>query len=302
MNIRYRSFFWPAVLILAGVIALLVNTGAIAVDRLILLVNLWPVVLIVIGLEILVRRSLHGTTANIAAAAVVLAAVVGAAVYVGIGPSPLANQKEDVKATVGDLKQASLEINAGSATINVSGGSDLGADLYHAHIEFSGPKPDVSLDRDSGAVSISQNSNYPFGIQPGRFNLTIQLSNQIPWTISENTGASRDTLNLPQVAVSRIELNTGASQEDLTLGPPKGTVPVEINGGALTVRIHRIAGVEASVAVSGGAISLTADGHRSSGIGDLRWQSSGFSAASDAYRITVDGGATNVTVDSIGLD
>lgn len=302
MNIRYRSYFWPAVLILAGVIALLVNTGAIPVDRLILLVNLWPVVLIVIGLEIVVRRGLQGTTANVAAAAVALVAVAGAAVYVGIGPSPLANQKEDVQAALGDLKQASLEVDVGSATVNVSGGSDLGADLYHAHIEFSGPKPDVSLDRSTGELTISQNSNYPFGLQPGQFNLTIQLSTEIPWTISENTGASRDTINIPQLTVSRIELNTGAAEEEITLGPPKGTVPIEVNGGALTVRVHRPSGVDASVAVSGGAISLNADNRSTHGIGELTWQSSGFSGATDAYRITVDGGACNVTVDNAGSD
>ncbi len=39
---RYRSFFWPAVLILVGVVALLVNTGQIALDRLVLLTDLWP--------------------------------------------------------------------------------------------------------------------------------------------------------------------------------------------------------------------------------------------------------------------
>lgn len=302
MNIRYRSYFWPAVLILAGVIALLVNTGAIAVDRLILLVNLWPVVLIVIGLEILVRRGLQGTTANVAAAAVALVAVVGAAVYVGVGPSPLANQKEDVQASLGDLKQASLEVDVGSANINVSGGSDLGPDLYHAHIEFSGPKPDVSLDRSTGELTISQNSNYPFGLQPGQFKLAILISTAIPWTIAENTGASHDTINIPQVTVSRIELNTGAADEELTLGPPKGIVPVEVNGGALTVRVHRSGGGEASADVSGGAISLNADGRSTHGIGELTWQSSGFSGATDAYRITVDGGACTVTVDSAGSD
>src|SRR5438309_571558 len=37
---RYRSFLWPAILILAGVVALLVNTGRIPVDRLYQLVNL----------------------------------------------------------------------------------------------------------------------------------------------------------------------------------------------------------------------------------------------------------------------
>src|SRR2546430_12459030 len=54
------SFFWPAVLILVGILALLVNTGRIPIDRLLQLADLWPVILIVIGLEIIIRRSVHG--------------------------------------------------------------------------------------------------------------------------------------------------------------------------------------------------------------------------------------------------
>ena len=298
---RYRSYFWPAVLILAGVVALLVNIGAIPVDRLILLINLWPLVLIVIGLEVIVRRTLHGVSAEVAAAAIVVLAIIGATAYVAVNPSPLATHEEDVKAALGQLKQASLEVDVGSASITVSG-SDLGADLYRAHISYPGPKPDVTLDTSTGELSISQRSNSPFGLEAGRFSLTIQLNSAIPWTISENTGASHDTINVTQLKVSRIEINTGASLEDLSLGPPSGVVPVEINGGALTVHVHRVSGTEASISVSGGAVSLNADGHNSHGIGDLHYESSGFSSASDSYKIEVNGGACTVTLDSIGLD
>lgn len=299
---RYRSFFWPAVLILAGVVALLVNVGAIPVDRLILLVNLWPLVLIVVGLELIARRTFHGVSADVAAAVIIVVAIVGALAYVAVKPSPLAMHTEDVNAPLGELKQASLEVNAGAAAVEISGGADLGSDLYHAHIEYPGPKPDISFDRSTGALSISQHTNSFFGIQAGHISLTIQLNSAIPWTISENTGASHDTINVPELKVSRIEVNTGASQEDLTLGSPSGIVPVQINGGALTVHVHRISGTEAAVAVSGGAVSLNADGHVTHGIGDLTYQSSGFSGASDAYRIEVNGGACTVTLDAIGLD
>ena len=74
---RNRSFFWPAVLILIGVVALLVNSGLISNDRLGLLADLWPVVLIVIGLEIIVRRGVQGSAGNVAAALIVLLAAGG---------------------------------------------------------------------------------------------------------------------------------------------------------------------------------------------------------------------------------
>jgi cell wall-active antibiotic response 4TMS protein YvqF len=298
MQPRYRSFFWPSVLILAGVVALLVNIGGLPFERLILLVNLWPLILIVVGLEIIVRRGFHGAAADVAAALVVILAVAGAAAYIAINPSPTATSKVDVSAPVGELHQASLDVNAGSATIDVSGGSELGSLLYRAHIEYPGPKPDITFDRSTGVLRISQKQNFPFGIANGRFSLSVQLNEAVSWSVNENTGASKDTINLPRVKVSAVTVNTGASSEEMTLGPPTGIVPVEVNGGALTVHVHRPSGTEASVRVSGGADSLDADGHSEHGIGDLRYESSGFSGAADGYRITVNGGACTVTADT----
>jgi Domain of unknown function (DUF5668) len=298
MQPRYRSFFWPAVLILAGVVALLVNIGAFPVERLILLVNLWPLILIVIGLELIARRALQGRNADMAAALVVILAVVGAAAYIAINPSSTATQQLDSTAPAGGLQHASLEVNAGSATIDMTAGSDLGSQLYRAHIEYPGSRPEITFDKTSGAVTISQRSNYPFGIANGRFGLSIRLNSDVQWTITENTGASKDTINVAHVKVSGITVNTGASLEELTLGPATGVVPVEINGGALTVHVHRSSGTEASVRVSGGADSLTADGHSQRGIGDLGYESSGFNAGSNGYRIRVNGGACTVTLDT----
>jgi len=107
---RYRSFFWPAVLILAGVIALLVNTGAIPGDRLYLLVDLWPVILIVVGLELIVRRSLHGASAELAAALIVLVAIAGAAGYVALSPNPSATHTGDWSDSTGSLKLSLIHI------------------------------------------------------------------------------------------------------------------------------------------------------------------------------------------------
>lgn len=299
---RYRSFFWPGVLILAGLIALLVNTGQISADRVIQLIGLWPVVLIVIGLEIIVRRSLHGTMGDIAAALIILLAVVGVATYVAVSPNPAAAHSLDAKDSLGDLKKASVEVDVGAAKLTVSGTTSLGSDLYRVHIDYSGDKPDITLDRSDGTLSINQSNNSLFGLGSHQFDMALELNTTIPWTITENTGAATDTLDLRSVQVAGITIDTGASREEITLGPALGLVPIEINGGALTVRVHRPNGTEASIDVSGGAITLKADGKSSHGIGQQSYQSPGFAGASNAYKITVDGGACTVTLDQVGLD
>jgi cell wall-active antibiotic response 4TMS protein YvqF len=295
---RSRSFFWPAVLILIGVVALLVNAGAISSDRLYRLADLWPLILVVIGLELISRRALQGASADLAAVLIVLVAAVGAVAYIAVGPAiPGGTQTLNASDAVGDLNQATLHIDVGAATMTVTGSGAIGADLYRAHIEYSGPKPDISLDRSTGDLQFSQNN--AFGFFGGhRFVIDLQLSSAVSWNFSVNTGAATDTFKLSALKVGSIELNAGASREDITLGAPKGAVPISVNGGALTVHLHRPSGTEASVQVSGGAVSLLADGHQYHGIGDQSWQSNGFNSASDSYQVDVNGGACTVTMDT----
>ena len=293
---RYRSFFWPAVLILAGVVALLVNTGALSADRLYQLLDLWPVILIVIGLELIVRRSVHGATGDLAAALIVLIAVGGAIAYVAVAPNPSAERTLDTKAAIGNLSKASVEIDVGAATITIAGSSSLGSDLYRVHILYSGSTPDVRLDSANGKLTIDQPNRNTFGLQTRRFVLDLQLNPQVRWTIAENNGATQDNMNVRNVPVDGVTINTGASTHDITLGTPSGIVPVEINGGALTVHIHRPIGTKARAEVSGGAVSLDFDGRSTHAIGNASAETGDLGG--DYYRITVSGGACTVTVDT----
>ncbi len=292
---RYRSFFWPGVLILAGVIALLVNTGVLPADRLWELIALWPLILVVIGLEIIVRRTLRGTAGDVAAALVVVIAIIAAAGYVTYAPNPAATNTRDYSSHVAGVTRGSVAIRVGAATISISSGGELGADLYHAHVEYSGPAPTVTFD-SGGQLNIVQQNNSVFGNNDQRFVLTLQLSPSIPWSIEERSGASDDTLQLASLRVGSISIHTGASRDDISLGPAQGAVPVQINGGALTVRLHRPTGTSASVDVSGGAVTLVADGKDLHAIGKVSYTTGAL--GSDYYRIQVSGGACTVSLDT----
>ncbi len=225
MTNRYRSFFWPAILILVGVFALLVNAGLVPAERLDRLVDLWPLILIVIGLELVVRRAVKGPIAEIAAALVVLLAIVGAAAYVALGPAiPTGTQTFDESAKLGNLDKAGVRVDVGAANIMMQGSNSLGGNLFKAHIEYSGRKPDVGLDTSTGEVHISQSNTSGFFFQNRRFILSLQLNASVPWKIAVNSGASSDTFDLSSLHVSGIDVNTGASHETINVGTPSGTV------------------------------------------------------------------------------
>ncbi|HEY6874951.1 MAG TPA: DUF5668 domain-containing protein [Candidatus Dormibacteraeota bacterium] len=291
---RYRGLIWPGLLILIGGIALLVNTNVISSDRLYRLGDLWPVLVIVIGLELLVMRApMPANASAIAAALIILVAVGGSIAYVAAGPeSPTGLHTLDRVEGAGGIDHASLQIDVGAATLKIRTDSD--PTLFRAHIEYQGPAPDISLDRSTGHVEISQNGNFHlFG--PQHFVMDLQLNATVKWSVAVHSGASNDTYDFTHVLLTSLEDDTGASHENITLGAPKGTVPITINGGALTVNLRRPSGTAADVKVSGGAVTLTFDGHVQHAVGSAEFGVT----ASDMFAVRVNGGACTVTMDQV---
>src|SRR5438067_5628538 len=140
---RYRNLFWPGVLILIGVLALLVNTHLISPERLYRLTDLWPLLLIVIGLLMLLRRMpLPATTSAVAGGLILLLAALGAIAYVAAGPTiPGGVHTLDTSQPTQGITSGAVEIDVGGATVTVTGSTSLSNDLYRAHIEYSGSTP-----------------------------------------------------------------------------------------------------------------------------------------------------------------
>ena len=291
---RYRGLIWPAVLILLGGVALLINTNIISADRLYRLGDLWPLLLIVIGLELLVTRMpISANASAVAAALILLVALGGSIAYVAVGPSvPTGIQTMDKSAPAGNLDHGSVDISVGGATLKITG-ADLGGDLFRSHIEYSGPAPGVSVVRSTGQIQISQSSGFHI-LGQQRFTLDLKLSSSVRWTIAVHSGAAADTYDFTKLQLTSLEDATGASRQDISLGTPKGNVPVTINGGALTVHLHRSNNTAAEVNVSGGAVSLDFDGQQHRAVGSL----SAGTEASDMFSIRISGGACTVTMDT----
>jgi hypothetical protein len=252
---------------------------------------MWPLVLVVIGLELIARRRLQGFAADLAAVLIVVIAAGGALAYAALAPNPGTTHLNDTSDIVGSLDHAALSVDAGAATLTLTASSALGGDLYRAHIQYSGAKPEVKLDRSNSSLRVAQGRS--FGAFQ-RFVLDMEINSSLPWTIQTNTGSSTETYNLASAHVGSIEINTGAARMDITLGRPAGIVPISINGGSLTAHIHRPPGAGASVMVSGGAVSLDFDNKHTRAIGTVKEATQ---IGPDMYRVEVNGGACSVTMD-----
>jgi hypothetical protein len=281
-------------LIVAGLLALLLNFGVISANQLGRAFDLWPAALVLLGVVLICRAWLPRLAVPLAAILVVLL-VLGAFAYSTLLGASVATARSDYSAPLGHTERGRIQVNLAATSVTVQG-KDV-PDLYRAQVQYvSGHPPDVHVD--GGTVSLQSGSGFNlFGVR-GANSARILLNQSITWNVEVAGGASRATLELATIHLSSLQVSGGAQQVDITLPRPTGTVPVRISGGASTIAVHRPSGVAAHVHMSGGASNLTIDGnHRTVLGGDITWESSDYGTASDRYEFDISGGASNVTID-----
>ncbi len=209
-----RGSLLGLLLVAAGVVALLINLGALPGDRLLALIDLWPALLIVVGLELIVRRLLPPPAARMAGALILAIAIVGALAYAAITPAPT-SETTTASGRLNGADKAGLELGLGAASIDVSAQA-LGADLYRASFQFpKGQAPQVS--EDNGTVSISDHG-FRFGRSGfGPRRVTVTLNSDIPWRVSVGGGATSGKLDLRQLKLTSLDVSGGANRETIQL-------------------------------------------------------------------------------------
>lgn len=187
------------------------------------------------------------------------------------------------------VHQARLLFLNGAFNVTLSGA--VLSELYHAR--FESPEPQVQAQ--GGAVQI----RYPrFALfQRGRGQGTIMLSTAARWQIELHGGVSECSFDLRAVTLGTFAVFDGAFRLELTLGQPQGRVPIRIAGGAADITIRRSADTAARVTVRIGATRVRLDERYAEVVGhEAPWQTPNYATATTCYDITVEGGASSLSV------
>jgi hypothetical protein len=302
--LRRGGLVLPAILVAVGVVALLVNAGLISSASLEKLANLWPLILIVLGIELVLRGLTDPVTAGRLGIVVVILACAGALTYTTLAPArPAGERTADFSAPMDGREEATLALEMGAADVRVTTAQDnssQGPPLYQAHVSYTGnQRATATFDQHTGTVTVAlRQTGVRFG--GGHRRIDVELNPAVRWTVRVSGGASREQLDFSGGRLAAVEVSGGANSCDLVLPSPQGTVTLAVSGGANSVAVHRPSRAAIRADVTGGASSLLADGHSSSGFGDLSWQSNNYDGASSRYRLMVSGGANRVVVDTRG--
>jgi hypothetical protein len=266
---REYSLFWPIVFIGVGVIWLLQNLGLISLSHVADLLRLWPLALILMGLDLLFGRRWPLMGALIGVVAVLLALWI-------LWSGPLGGREgADMPTLFGmpvihlggsDLKEQHFSEPLGEATTarvtlglyegrgHVAATSD-GNDLIsvqtnqNSAVDFS-----ASGTRDK---TITVRNTSPLG--PGawfngdRASWEVLLSPRVPLDLRIEGSSSHNTLDLSRLQLSALRLGFGSGSSDVTLPASGPSYRGDLGGGSGSLVLRAPDGAQADLKLNGGS-------------------------------------------------
>jgi serine/threonine protein kinase len=240
---RYRSIFWPLLLIGAGVLWLLKSLDILPQLNLSLFWRVWPIYLIMIGLDMLTGKRSHAanTALGVAGAALVLGIVLAGSLF---RPAGVAETREVVTA-IGAAERAEVQLELRGADIVVYALQDSDA-LLDGIITYEGDLAFEAGDPDSQERLVRLRVNdmaLPFGFFGADWReWEIGLTPDIPLDLAIRSGAGDADLDLYDLQLTSLTLERGAGDVDLFLPAADEAYDATLNGGAGDIVIDIEAG------------------------------------------------------------
>jgi len=243
-NIRnpYRSFFWPVILLGAGVIWLLSNLKLIPTENLWILLRLWPVLLIMVGLDVLFARRLPLIGALLGLL------VIAGVVYILLNGSALGLEREIEPRTesftveVGVTTSVDLDLNLSvqETTVNVLQNSTnlLEAEIGHiGEIEFSVLGTD---DKHIDLAQVGVESWFSWilpEVEGEELVWDIGLSPEVPFDldVDASTGSAELDLEGMQLERFRYDASMGSSTIILPAAADGYDTHIECSTGSMEI-------------------------------------------------------------------
>lgn len=264
---RPGRFVWGLAIIILGALFLAASLGWIGWGFVWSLVQLWPVILILVGIHFLLGRS-QPTLAAIIMGVVLLASVAvawglwgagfGAREELAItGPSAVGITEGNAKITVAASR---LTLEGGDIETVAAGSYRLWGDM---RLEQSDSNGIYRLELEPTGRAWFTPGLGGGGRDQG---LRLTLKSGIPWSITVNGGAASLELDLSQITLRQLQLNTGASSAHVTVGQDLAAgARLDIAGGVGSYRISLPRSLSVTVRSQSGLTSTRAEGFQSEG-------------------------------------
>ena len=302
-----------AILVLTlGIVLLLNTTGLVGWGIWLPLFNLWPLILIAVGLHIILARRFPIISA--VAITLILAIGVGLA-YLAFWEAPNNGDRSrqyGISSNRSELLELDANFGAGSLVIDsiVSPDEDevlmahfnnLGAYVDDKHVEngtgviLSVDTPGVRLE-DRGDGWKSQIDLFGLFSTLGNLRWDVEVSPDIAEVVLDIEGGAADMdLRLTELNVKTLDMDVGAADVDIELPANAGHTDVDIDAGAADIDIAVPDGVAALIESDSALSSLDVDTSRFPKIGEV-WRSPDYNTAQNRVYISIDAGVSDISI------
>lgn len=268
---KSRSLFWPVIMIGVGVIWLLGNLNiGLPPFNFLLLLDLWPLLLVVGGINLIIGRRYP-----LLRTVVVLLAVAGALAYVylapiyGLAPSTEVKHAE-FSEPLGGTEAATIVIGSSIGRVTLAALEDS-ANLFEAELDYVG---EVSFSVEGVSRKTVRLDSEARGFDPDLINAfdeddlrwTIGVSPNVPVTLEFSSGVGEFVLDLSGLNVAGVSLNGGVGQTELLLPRQDGVYSVRINGGVGKLSVTIAQGAAVDLNVDGGVGEIVIDVPEDAGV------------------------------------
>jgi len=220
---------WGVILVALGVLLLLNTTGVVSVSFWSYIWELWPVILIAIGLE-----KIFSATSSLRPLAwlspVIIVAMVAYAVVAGERGDGWGSWHDNWSFDTGDTESEVYtwtEVSSGASRLDlmlqltagrvvVRGGAQPG-NLLEGRVTYRGDRPRVRHESSNGTLNVSVEDR-SLGSYRSRDQWIIKLSDSLPVGLTLAGGAARMRLDLTDVKVDMLTMSTAAADVDVSLG------------------------------------------------------------------------------------
>lgn len=295
---KRASIIGPLILITIGVLFLLANFGYISGSFWLSLLQFWPLILILLGLEILIGRTWQGQILVLLAGLLAVGGVVWLLMNPAVAPLGMGMQTETVGESSTGVQSAHLELKTGVGDLDMrplvgSDGNWIEGTVSHPaslrlaqEYQNTGGVAQLKLDTEGNVIFLGNSSE--------RWN--IHVAPGMPLTLKIDAGVGSSKLDLNALDVTDIDMNTGVGGTEVILPSNAGTVNARIKGGIGGLTILIPVGVPARIRSNSGIGGASINQARFPSTGQDLFESPDYATATNRIDLTVDAGIGGITI------
>ena len=284
-------------LVFIGIIYFLKTTGIVDIQINLDVWRLWPMLIIFAGLSMINFRGWPGLLAG---ALITIVLIVGMIFITFFNISFFSKQGLDKPIN----REISIEKSsrAASANINIKFGAgnidikDSSSDKLVSGT-FESSFSDLNISEQIGAGTqkvLFENKAQWRGFGNVLNDLSLEINRDIPINLLVDSGASNSKIDLSNIIIESVEINTGASASELTLGDKQKESNVKINAGASSIIINLPKTVGVKMNIASGFASKRFDGFKQ--VDKQNWETENYEKSDKKINIEISMGVSDLKI------